>query len=102
MRGTKTPVNRALSRDMLFMGVDKSPLFLYGLISVLIVYVTRFHFPYALMGPFVFCAFHTLAVWGFKKDPKIVKVLVNHFRYQGFYPPVSSARARPLSFSFKK
>lgn len=94
MRGTPVQINRALCRDMLFMGVDKSPLFLYGLISVLIIYVTRFHFPYALMGPMVFVFFHTIAVWGFKKDPKIMKVLVNHFRYKGFYPPVSFARAK--------
>ena len=94
MRGTKTPVNRALSREMLFFGVDKTPLFLYGLICVLIIYVTRFTFPYALMGPLVFAFFHTIAVWGFKKDSKIMKVLIGHFRYQGFYPPASFARAK--------
>ena len=94
MRGSTITVNRALSRDMLFMGVDKGPLFLYGLIGVLIIYVTRFHFPYALMGPIVFSLFHALALWGFKKDPKIVKVLAQHFRYKGFYQPVTFARAK--------
>ena len=99
MRGTTMPVNRALSREMLFWGVNKTPLFLYGLITVLIIYVTRFTFPYALMGPVVFCFFHSIAVWGHKKDPKIMKVLSNHFRYKGFYPPVSFARAK---FNYKQ
>ena len=94
MRGTKMTLNRALTREMLFFGVDQAPLFLYGLIAVLMIYVTRFHFPYVLAGPIVFCFFHSIAVWGFKKDPKIVKVLSAHFRYKGFYQPVSFARAR--------
>ncbi|MCX7122674.1 MAG: VirB3 family type IV secretion system protein [Gammaproteobacteria bacterium] len=94
MRGTKMSINRALSREMLFFGVDKAPLCLYGLIAVLMIYVTRFSFPYVLAGPLVFCFFHAIAVWGFKKDPKIVKVLANHFRYKGFYQSVSFARAR--------
>ncbi len=97
MRGAPIRINRALSREMLFLGVDKAPLFLYGLISVLIVYVTRFHMPYALVGPAAFVFFHSIAVWGFKKDPKIMKVMLNHFRYKGFYPPVSFARAKPYT-----
>ena len=99
MRGTPMQMNRALSREMLFFGVDKTPLFLYGLVCVLIIYVTRFTFPYALMGPAVFVFFHSIAVWGFKKDPKIMKVLASHFRYKGFYPPVSFARAK---FNYKQ
>ena len=94
MRGTPLEINQALTRELLFCGVDKTPLFLYGLISVLIIYVTRFSFPYVLVGPLVFCVFHTLAVWGYKKDPKIMKVLAHHFRYRGFYAPVSFASAK--------
>lgn len=97
MRGTPIKLCRALTREMLFCGVDKSILFLYGTFSMLIIYATRFQFPYAFLGPAVFFFFHSIAVWGHKKDAQMTKVLMSHLRYRGFYPPVSFARAKPMT-----
>lgn len=98
MRGTPIQVNKALTKPILYFGVDKAPLCLYGVIAVTIIYATRFNFPWSLLGVVVFLAFHALTVWGHKKDPKIFWVVLRHFRYKGYYTARSFVHAPKVKF----
>lgn len=88
MRGTPLPINKAMIRPVMIMGVEKRLALLNALLSFPLVAATRFQIPECLFGLIFYALMHCVFRMISKSDPHLGKLFKRSTRYssKAYFP----------------
>ena len=93
MNNFNIPINKAMLRPMLVVGVEKRLVMLNSVLCFPLVAATHFHFPSALIGIVLFVVLHRLLVVASKYDPQLGLLIKRSSRYA--WRPFYLAKSHP-------